>query len=324
MGAVSFIETMDHTSLSNITQVEFEQRVEEAIQALPPSEPESPAIPNTEPSTPHRASPHAGEESAQPLSLATPNQTFSGDARRLLQKTGDTISKPLNAIGRIFSEALDGAESKFTYLPGPFAPLELGRESRIDRPAASGAGPPPVPHWSHPEQVQQYEQQLSSGLHSESPGRIPQTPVGADGTYDAPIQTPYKPRVRRMPSGYSSSPGSSPGYSPGYLSEDTPSRPGPYTHNALTMGPSQSLMAAPRRSGPDSGHVSRTPTPNLDLAGIQAQIDTAHEHATEAARETLVQIFPAVDQEVIEWVLEANEGDLGRSIEGLLEMSSGE
>jgi hypothetical protein len=42
----------------------------------------------------------------------------------------------------------------------------------------------------------------------------------------------------------------------------------------------------------------------------------------DAARETLVQIFPAVDNEVIEWVLEANEGDLGKSIEGLLEMNT--
>jgi hypothetical protein len=58
------------------------------------------------------------------------------------------------------------------------------------------------------------------------------------------------------------------------------------------------------------------------LAGIQNEIDQAHDKAMDAARETLVQIFPGVDNEVIEWVLEANEGDLGKSIEGLLEMSS--
>jgi len=37
----------------------------------------------------------------------------------------------------------------------------------------------------------------------------------------------------------------------------------------------------------------------------------------------LIQIFPAVDEEVIEWVLEANEGDLGQSIEALLEIGGG-
>jgi hypothetical protein len=68
--------------------------------------------------------------------------------------------------------------------------------------------------------------------------------------------------------------------------------------------------------------VSRTPTPKLDIAGMQAEIDAAHEQAALAARETLLQIFPGVDREVIEWVLEANQGDLGKSIEGLLEMSS--
>lgn len=36
MGAVSFIETMDHTSLSNITQEEFEKFVMYACHAKPP------------------------------------------------------------------------------------------------------------------------------------------------------------------------------------------------------------------------------------------------------------------------------------------------
>jgi hypothetical protein len=53
---------------------------------------------------------------------------------------------------------------------------------------------------------------------------------------------------------------------------------------------------------------------------VQAQIDLAHEQASSAARATLRQIFPAVDVEVIEWVLEANEDDLGKSIEQLLEI----
>jgi hypothetical protein len=56
---------------------------------------------------------------------------------------------------------------------------------------------------------------------------------------------------------------------------------------------------------------------------MQEEIDQAHDKAMGAARETLVQIFPAMDNEIIELVLEANQGDLGRSIEGLLEMSSG-
>lgn len=301
------------------------RNVEEAIQALPPSEPQSPSTPFAEakvrPIINSNFSPHAGEESAQLLSLSTPAPTLSEDAKRLLQKTGDTISKPLNAIGRIFTEALDGAENRLSYLPGPFAPFELGREQRQEQ--AAGAVSPPVPTWSHPDQWQQQQQQQPATPRS---AQIPQTPFGADGTYSPPLQTPYKPRVRRVasPSAYA---GGSPGGSPGYGGpEDTPSRSGPFTNQPLAMGPSQSLIP-PRvgylAAGGDGPNISRTPTPNLDLAGMQAQIDSAHEQAAEESRETLAQIFPGVDGEVVEWVLEANEGDLGKSIEALLEMTSG-
>jgi len=58
---------------------------------------------------------------------------------------------------------------------------------------------------------------------------------------------------------------------------------------------------------------------------VQAEIeriDAAHANVAAAAKETLTQIFPGTDKEVIDWVLEANDGDLGKSIEALLEMSS--
>ncbi|TFK48565.1 hypothetical protein OE88DRAFT_1634651 [Heliocybe sulcata] len=311
MGAVSFIETMDHTSLSNITQEEFEQNVEEAIQSLPPSGSQTPEV--SQPATPKANtertgvfSSHLGEEAAQPLSLPGPGTTLSEDARRLLQKTGDTISKPLNAISRIFNEALDSADGKLSYLPGPFAPLELGRENR------------------NGQQYQENKAYWPQGYAGQD--YAPQTPA-AKGPGPS-LQTPYQPRVRRVPSPLSSQSTSSPSFSP----ENTPTRGRPFTNQALAMGPSQSLPAlypqAPRlqelaEAESEGTHLSRTPTPNLDLAGVQAQIEEAHERAASAARETLVQIFPSTDLEVVDWVLEANAGDLGKSIEALLEMSSG-
>lgn len=199
---------------------------------------------------------HAGEEPATPLSLP------SIDARRFLQRTGDSLSKPLNAIGRIFSDALDGAEealnSQFTppQTPAPLPP----RTSSIDQP-------------------------------------IP--------------QTPYKPWVRRggtptqptarLPASHA-------------LVDDTP------THRSAVSAQTQTL-AVPQNSNPTSR--TGTPTAGLDIQGLQAEIDAAHTRAADAARGTLIQIFPAVDQEVIEWVLEANDGDLGRSIEALLEIGGG-
>ncbi|KAI0072286.1 hypothetical protein K474DRAFT_1651205 [Panus rudis PR-1116 ss-1] len=330
MGAVSFIETMDHTSLSNITQEEFERNVENAIASLPSTGSQTPSSsgrpsPSPSPSpSPHIAAPApsslTGEESAQPLALPTPAQTIGEDAKRFLQKTGDTISKPLSAIGRIFNEVLDNAEESLASLPGPFAPFGENDD------AARRTG-------------------------TLSPGAAPHTPMSAGYSEErySQQQTPYKPRIRRSPqsSAHSSRYGSP-------TPEDyTPSRPpphggsisgrGPYTNQPLAMGPSQpipqqspSYLQAPHLQSvfqSDPTHlqqqqqaglgVSRTPTPNLDFSGLQAEIDRAHEHAASAAKETLRQIFPTTDQEVIEWVLEANEGDLGKSIEALLEMSSG-
>ncbi|KAH9930360.1 uncharacterized protein B0H18DRAFT_994598 [Fomitopsis serialis] len=310
MGAVSFIETMDHTSLSNITQEEFERNVEMSIQSLPASgtatpESSTPSSGISRASTPTRPSPHLGEESAQPLALPTPAQALSEDARRLLQKTGDTLSKPLNAISRIFNEVLDNAEESFSSLPA-FNP-DSTRDQR---------------QYQHQEQDQQ-------------PGfGVPQTPFGAGddgqqvGGYSTPLQTPYKQRVRRVPSPLST--GQSPGsYSLGSPSGiDTPTRPRGSAPMSPQMAPPRSASAIHSRPGsadlrPQSSHVSRTPTPSLDLAGLQDEIDAAHERAAVAARETLKQIFPATDPEIMDWVLEANEGDLGKSIEALLEMNSG-
>jgi len=311
------------------------RNVEEAIRNLPPSEFESPnlqkgnAIALNHPES--GQSPHAGEESARPLSINTPIQTLSGDAKRLLQKTGDTISKPLNALGRIFTEALDGTENKFISLPGSPAPLEPGQEQRENM-----VGPDT-----------QYSRQHPSGVG-------PLTNIGHEDML--PIQTPYKPRVRRGPSPSSQSvgmpSGSLPIYGGGYAGpEDTSSRPasGPYTNQSLVIGPSQpysshdpafqslsyspsgqhllpprvQLLAGGGGGGSFGGEISRVPTPSLDFAGVQAEIDTAHEQAARAAKETLRQIFPAVDSDVVDWVLEAKEGDLGKSIEALLEISSG-
>lgn len=287
----------------SITRTHFSHsNVEAAIQTLPPSLPSSPG-PSQGAETPGKPlpSPHAGEESAQPLALAVPsaaqNITIGEDARKLLQKTGDAVSKPLGAISRIFSEALD---EKMGYLPGPFAPFELGREQR-DR------------HWAHPDQVAQF----ADGASHTSAGTEAQ----------APLQTPYKPRVRR-PSRVPTPPIHT---GPLYAVDETPRKGSPerpYANQALVSGPSQPLQAPnaiPQHLQPPFAgqQISRTPTPSLDLTAVQAEIDRSHAQASAAARATLAQIFPGVDPEVREWVLEANGGDLGKSIEGLLEMSGG-
>ena len=49
-------------------------------------------------------------------------------------------------------------------------------------------------------------------------------------------------------------------------------------------------------------------------------IEQAHR---DSGRATVKQMFPQVEDEVIDMVLEANEGDLGRTIEALLEIAGG-
>ncbi len=99
---------------------------------------------------------------------------------------------------------------------------------------------------------------------------------------------------------------------------------GPSQPTARLQAPRvQSLLLSERDLYSQSPHVSRTPTPNLDFVGMQQEIDRVHESAASASRETLRQIFPPLDPEIMDLVLEANGGDLGKSIEALLEMSSG-
>ncbi|CAE6418093.1 unnamed protein product [Rhizoctonia solani] len=250
MGAVSFIETMDHTSLSNITQEDFEKNVEQAIQALPPSpDPSSPALAPAVVSSRSTASDlsqlssvsgpsSVGEESARTLQLPQV-AAIAEDTRKFLERTGESLSKPLNAIGRIFSEVLDDEpRSPSSGYPGS---SQASYRSRNERPGALG------------------ESNAQTGL-------LP------------PLQF----------------------------------------HN---LGFDTSSPTTPNGGPPPTHPGSRATTP-LDFSAMQAEIDRAHAAAADAARATLHQIFPTMDREVTDMVLEANNGDLGRSIDKLLEMSA--
>jgi len=285
MGAVSFIETMDHASLSNITQEEFEANVEAEIQNLPPSPVVTPSttsarsdLPPEPPKTPS-AAPAPGEESASALQLPTP-ASVAEDTRKFLQRTGtfaqQTISKPLNAIGKMLSDALDGIE-------------EDGRK----RPESG--------QWNHPDRIQQY-------------ARDPRTPQG--GGAPIPImQTPYKARIR--PGSATPSPSHTP-TSGGLASGGPPPLPPRRGEEYFTPYPGAAMS-----SNRDAGRRSNTPSPDLRPRNLEAEIGAIEDAHKQAARETVLQIFPTVENEVVDMVLEANGGDLGRTIDALLEMSVG-
>lgn len=416
MGAVSFIETMDHTALSNITQEEFEENVESAMAYLPEdvsgNRPTTQSLlATTAPSKPvisRVGTPistfHVGEESAEPLTGGTSGspqtstspfaalqlqlsqlggaggpsqqngltpQTLGEDAKRLLQKTGDAVSKPLNALGRIFSEALDNAEDQLRFLP-------FGGDGGQH----NGQGQNP-----YGQTYGQYGQQYDTPLHQTG----------------GQIQTPYKPRVKRvnspmMPQGNGGGPSQSDEQGQSWY--DSPTKSYTYSNRPLVVSPGdtpgrspspapsklQSLLGFGFGDGQQSQAQSSTvfdspspanrpvprqrhgrsastnsgsnnPDPNSNYGGgpqppsdsytslmqaqesylqsrqaqagapdiplLQAEIDRAHEKQSEASKETLRQIFPGVDEEVLEWVFEGSEGQLERSIEMLLEITSG-
>ncbi|THV02504.1 hypothetical protein K435DRAFT_963018 [Dendrothele bispora CBS 962.96] len=276
-GAVSFVETMDYASLSGISKEEFEQELERVIQvqeggegsggiSRTSSSSSSETSLSTPTSTPsqQQVNPMMNHEtssgSATPLNLPNlPNistltrelrdLSVGEDAKRLLQKTGDAMKNPLNRIGKMFSEALDSFEGQGQ---GPG-----GQQSGQSSHPGNGAGNTPTSRPSTPS--------LFSHLN-----QVEETPAGGGGYPDqAPIQTPYKPRVRRGPSSSSPSPGpgsaaGSPGGAWGGGWEDTPSRigrpgqqpSGPFTNSPLALGPSQSY------SQPQS-HLGVAPPPRL-------------------------------------------------------------
>lgn len=102
-GAIAFIETMDSSSLSNITKEEFEDNVEKAIQDLPPAAERVRGLTDDDGG--------ASEDAARPLTLPTSPVARAGAS--LIQRTGnlasEAVSKPLNAISRIFDNLQESA-----------------------------------------------------------------------------------------------------------------------------------------------------------------------------------------------------------------------
>ncbi|KDQ06115.1 hypothetical protein BOTBODRAFT_39806 [Botryobasidium botryosum FD-172 SS1] len=346
MGAVSFIETMDHSSLSNITKEQFEQNVESAISALSLSPSPSPTVSRSNTLSQSSSSdapppsPHAGEESARPLQLAA----LADDTRKFFQRTGDlaqqTISKPLTAIGKIFSDALEEIEDATTR-------AESMRESGANTPVGGRGGRRDEfenlrrgdivgrSESGYTQQQYQYRGHPNASDPMQTPSHAQPIPGGAAG---AGFQAPYKPRVRVSPV---STPGrntpSPQFYSPseamlaaratspyGMGMQSTPPTAirTPQRGTAplpLPIGISRS--STPVHLGAGAGGAT-PPTDALDIPALQREIDRAHSVAGEAALQTLLQIFPSVEPEVAEMVLEAHQGDLGQSIDQLLEMMS--
>lgn len=117
-GAISFIETMDASGLSNITSEEFEQNMEAAIAALPPGSPVEYTRGRLPSSGSSVSAPFAntaeGEEPARALTSLPAN--FAADTKRFFQRTGelaqDAVNRPLSALANIIDNIASGNGSE--------------------------------------------------------------------------------------------------------------------------------------------------------------------------------------------------------------------
>lgn len=164
MGAIAFIETMDYTSLSNITQDEFEKRVEEAVSSLPEPEPSAAVLDSSlraQPSTPpprglqpgfgnseHQRSVSGvsvsapsgpGEEAAKALPFTPMAASLADDTRAFFLRTGEAartgLSRPMGALGRLINEGIEGIRTPSS------SNNESGASTERHNSPAPGSGP---------------------------------------------------------------------------------------------------------------------------------------------------------------------------------------
>ncbi|CDW99299.1 hypothetical protein [Sporisorium scitamineum] len=129
MGAIAFIETMDYTSLSNITQEEFEKRSpfsnaqhQRSVSANSVSAPSGP-----------------GEEAAKALPFTPMAASLADDTRAFFLRTGEAartgLSRPMGALGRLINEGIEGIRTPSNNDSG----ASTERQNSPAPPAAAGS-----------------------------------------------------------------------------------------------------------------------------------------------------------------------------------------
>lgn len=335
--AISFIETMDASSLSNITQEEFEKNVENAVRDLPPDDEqqELPAVPQSaSASTSER---QAGQSTAPTISRAQsiqqtslPNSPSKATHRpmnekRLSHQTSEsslyahhqqppprsqspaeatkefflrssdnlqkTVSKPLQALGKIFTEM--GSESE----------MIAGFPAHGHQHTSTGG-----PSSAQGQSANRLQQQPLSPHTGHQPTPRGQRPPSLRTRSTASLASPISPQARshRLPPA-----GAQPGhYAPGYIA-NVPHEQS-VTQHGTRPGPGES-----RGSNYQAADFLDDSVPAEE---VQATVDKNYQATFNAKIDTLVNIFSGIERETLEIVLLSNGEDVERTIEGLLDM----
>ncbi|KAJ9106263.1 hypothetical protein QFC21_001408 [Naganishia friedmannii] len=276
-GAISFVETMDASGLSNITSEEFEQNMEAAIATLPPGSPIEYARGRQSTSESSVSAPFTntaeGEEPARALTSLPAN--FAADTKRFFQRTGelaqDAVNRPLSALANIIDNIASGngsedGESEDEY-PGAH-----GRRLRFQRGDNDNA--PARGNMQH-------------GIHSPSPSR-PENATPTSNWFGRSAAPPAEqPNDGRMQADEM------------------------YIRSQIDL------------SRPPSGAATPSNDPTFNFSEITAEIDRTHATARQAGIETLHQMFPNIEEEIVGVILDSCGGELGLAIDRMLEMAAG-
>ena len=127
-GAIAFIESMDYTALSNVTEAEFDEQVQRTSAALEA-----------------QAAADAANDASLPLSAQVAAVSLADDARAFLQRTGEAaragLSGPINVLGKLLYERIDEAlaPSEPVQTPAPQPPRAPTRGAAPNAPLRAPA-----------------------------------------------------------------------------------------------------------------------------------------------------------------------------------------
>lgn len=280
--AISFIETLDASALSNIDQAEFEHKVANAVKLLASEEPPPPPPPRAPRHLPANPSTPLDETSSASL---IPNRadareedpTAAANPRNLLLRGSDSVeramSKPIGALARIFEQ------------------IEI-TANEITGQTSSPPGSTPVP-----------------------------APRSARRHNSADSSSSSRRRDRHRDSYF-------------------PDSPDPAAYGRGSGSPRELVIGTPRSPVPDPALYAPA---SVSDATISATIERRERESHEAKMNTLIELFSStsdqgepgesaggreggegrggIEREVIEMVLFAEGGDVGKAVERLLEMA---
>jgi hypothetical protein len=300
-GAISFIETMDASGLSNITREEFEENVGRAVAEMPPAEPRNargPQGPNSA-STVNAAWSNTaqGEEPARDLTSLPGNIAL--DTKRFFQRTGEfateAVSRPLSALGKMIESIGGTADEEGNDYPGSAyrqPSYRGGDRGEMPRtPSFQNRIRAPRPVYRSPSGQGQNPQPTASPLGGLFGRRQPDVPHGVPSHPEDRLQ------VNEM-------------YARHQVDFATPP-PGPWVH----LLPDSIIVTAADTVNLWALRMTPSDDPTFNFTELTAEIDRNTTTARQAGIDTLHQMFPDIDREIAGVILDSCQNDLGQAID---------